>query len=163
MPPEFYNGSAGMGGAPPASLAVAALPAARGCPPHSEGDSSGVLERSDARPGRGETLRRLEARCDGSQHGLGVLEHHAVLEPHPPDALCFEVSRSLGVVRPPRRVIVNGSVQFDGDSLARAVEVEDVRTDAVLSPEPSPEKLAPLKTEPERSLGRRAVGAEVTS
>ncbi len=72
---------------------------------------------------------------DQIQHALRVLEHMPILQPQHHQARGTE--KSLASLVPNSRVlaVVRRSLQLDDKSLVRAIEVNDVGPDAVLSPE----------------------------
>lgn len=103
---------------------------------------------------------RSERRCDFRDDALRPLEHDLIPEPEHADADAVEVPRPLGVVRRPLRRVVDGPVDLDGETLGRAVEVQDLRPDAVLPPEPPAADVPVLEERPEPGLGGRSVRPE---
>ena len=99
--------------------------------------------------------------CNRREHGRHVFEHGAVLEADHADAYRGEVLLALQIVGALPRCEVDGAIEFDGQPLGGAVEVEDVGADAVLAAEAPPGELAPLEVPPQDGLGGRAVGAQV--
>lgn len=69
------------------------------------------------------------------QHALRVLEHRLILQPQ--DRETSGIEKSLASLIPVSRLlaVVRRSFQLDDQSLTRAIEVNDVGSDAVLSPE----------------------------
>ena len=72
---------------------------------------------------------------DQFQHALWVFEHMPILQPQ--DRETGGIEKSLASLVPDNRglTVVRGPFQLDDKSLARAIEVNNVRADAVLSPE----------------------------
>jgi len=72
---------------------------------------------------------------DQIQHALRVFEHVTIL--HPKHCQARGAEKSLASLVPDSRVlaVVRRSFQLDDKSLFRAIEVNDVGTDAVLPPE----------------------------
>jgi hypothetical protein len=72
---------------------------------------------------------------DQIQHALWVFEHMPILQPQ--DRETGGIEKSFASFVPDNRglTVVHGPFQLDDKSLFRAIEVNDVGSDAVLSPE----------------------------
>jgi hypothetical protein len=94
---------------------------------------------------------------DPLEHTFYILEHMTILQPQHRQARGPEKSLARLIASTRLLAIVRRPFQFDDEPLARAIEVDDVTTDAVLSPEFSPVQLRTLKHTPQcRFRGRQA-------
>ncbi len=76
-----------------------------------------------------------KVRGNGCQYGIGLVENRGVWEPDDADSDGCEVIRSRLIVCAPVFVVVHRTIQLHGESLLGAVEVQHVRSHAVLASE----------------------------
>jgi hypothetical protein len=100
---------------------------------------------------------------NGRQYEFWCCEHFLVREPNNPVAERFEVALALSVIRVPDRIVVYRPVKLDYESFGGAVEVYDVRSDAVLAAKLAAAERAVLEGAPEHGFGRRSAGAQLYS
>ena len=101
---------------------------------------------------RGWLLIRLEMLLDQRDRSVRILKHNSILQSQNGQAGRTQEPRTQPVMRSRVCAIVRGTVKFDNQFLARTVEVDDIRADAVLPPEFPPVQPGPLKDTPKRSF-----------
>jgi hypothetical protein len=94
-------------------------------------------------------------RGDGVEHDVRLIEHRVVLEPEYAQAPPLKEARPRVVVIATVGSVMRRTVQLDDEALARAVEVDDIRADAVLSPEFAPVQPSGPQALPQSPLGKR--------
>lgn len=72
-----------------------------------------------------------------------MISHLLVRKPQYGNALIFQKSLPLGIIASSCRIVVDRTVDLDGQPFAHAIEIDHVGTDAVLPPELAPGALAP--------------------
>ena len=90
---------------------------------------------------------------DPIEHELDPLEQIAVPEPQHADPLLFDECLSTGIGLPCVGSVVDLTIELDGEPHLRCVEVDDVRSDAVLAAELAAGDAAAAEMFPEEDFG----------
>lgn len=90
---------------------------------------------------------------DPIEHVLGPLEQIIVPEPQHADPLLFDELLAMDIGLPRLGSVVDLTIELDGEPHFRCVEVDDVRTDAVLTTELAAGDAAAAEMFPEERFG----------
>ena len=98
--------------------------------------------------------------ADVLQHIFWMIMDQLILKPEHGDAVRFEKGLASRIVLRAQYIVMNGTVYFNRKFLTRAVEVYNVRPDAVLAPELASAQLSFLQRIPQPGLRRCHVAAQ---
>ena len=90
---------------------------------------------------------------DGRVYHVRLLEYVLIIKTEDGEAFLSQVLLAFAIVIAAGGVVVDGAIQFDDQALRRAVEIDNVRTDAVLAAKLAAIEPAFLQPLPQRTLG----------
>ena len=85
---------------------------------------------------------------DQIENTIDIVKHMMILQSQDRHTGCLEKILSHRITFRSRIIIVSCAFEFNDKFLTRAVEVDDIGSDAVLSPKLSPRQLGTLKNTP---------------
>jgi len=94
------------------------------------------------------------------QHSFQVLEYVPILQSKHRETSRIQKLLTSFIASERGLTIMRGSIQFDGEPFAWTIEINDVGSNAVLSPEFSTVELRSLQQTPQRCLSRRQARAQ---